>query len=169
MTAKGTTVVMNEEPQEEVVEEEVKAEATPEEETNEEVRGDNSLDDYDDDEEIWEGGPTVGQAKAWKQAYGRVVVGTLDTGDHYVIRPMNRAEYRNHAINLERSRAASGGSLQSSDTLATEEAITMIGLLYPPMDEQELRNFGSAGFPTLVSQQIMEISNFVAVDTAELF
>jgi hypothetical protein len=179
--AKGTTVKMNDETEDEkevsTPDEEVKDTTTVEldepgegEDTgdDEESFAGTTLADYPDEEEIWPGGPTVGHAKAWKEAYGRVVVGTLESGEHYMIRPLNRAEYRNHVINIERTRNAAGGGLQTAETLATEEAITMIGLLYPPKDEYELRNFGSAGFPTLASQQIMEISDFVAVETTEL-
>lgn len=127
-----------------------------------------SLEDYEDDEEIWPNGPTVGIAKAWKAEFGRVVVGTLDNGDHYVIRPLNRTEYRNHIISLEKMRNAMGGQNQSLETLNTEEAITRIGLLFPELSDQDIKNFGPAGFPTLVSQQILEISGFVAIDTTEL-
>lgn len=174
MPAKGTTVKMNDEP-EEVVEEEAEDTTTVEldedtknEEAEDESFAGTTLADYPDEEEIWPGGPTVGHAKAWKEAYGRVIVGTLESGEHYVIRPLNRAEYRNHVISIERTRNAAGGGLQTAETLATEEAITQIGLLYPVLDDMELRNFGPAGFPTLVSQQIMEISDFVAVETTEL-
>lgn len=126
-----------------------------------------TLDDYPDDEEIWDGGPTVGQAKEWKAAYGRIVVGALDNGDRYMIRPLNRTEYKNHIIAQERAR--SEGNLQAAETLATEEAIALIGLLYPPMDERQIRTWGLAGLPTLISQQILEISGFVAAQTIELF
>lgn len=142
--------------------------AEAEESEEDESFAGSTLADYPDEEEIWPGGPTVGHAKAWKEAYGRVIVGTLESGEHYVIRPLNRAEYRNHVISIERTRNSAGGGLQTAETLATEEAITQIGLLYPVLDDMELRNFGPAGFPTLVSQQIMEISDFVAVETTEL-
>lgn len=127
----------------------------------------NTLADYPDDEEIWDGGPTVGQAKEWKEAYGRIVVGTLDNGDRYMIRPLNRTEYKNHIIAQERTRNDS--NLQSAETLATEESIALIGILWPQMDERQIRTFGLAGLPTLISQQILEISGFVAAQTVELF
>lgn len=128
-----------------------------------------TLEDYPDDEEIWPEGPTVGDAKAWKAEYGRIVVGTMDNGEHYIIRPLNRAEYRNHVIALEKTRNAMGNTSQTLETLATEEAITRIALLYPNMDDQKIKNTGLAGLPTLASQQILEISGFVAVETTELF
>ncbi len=127
----------------------------------------NTLADYPDEEEIWDGGPTVGQAKEWKEMYGRIVVGTLDNGDRYMIRPLNRTEYKNHIIAQERTRNDS--NLQSAETLATEESIALIGILWPRMDEREIRTFGLAGLPTLISQQILEISGFVAAQTVELF
>jgi hypothetical protein len=173
---KGTTVKITEDVVEEP-EEEVKEDTTTTLELDEELIAEDDeqdmyagakLADFPDEEELWPDGPNVGQAKAWKAAYGRIVAGTLESGEHYIIRPINRAEYRNHAIAIERSRMQAGGGLQTAETLATEEAITLIGLVYPEINEQELRNFGPAGFPTLVSQQIMEISDFVAVETTEL-
>lgn len=125
-----------------------------------------TLDDFDESEEIWEGGPTVGQTKEWKKLYGRIVVGTLDNGDHYMIRPMNRFEYKNHVAKIENLSNA-GTASNAQVTMTNEEGIATIGLLYPSI-QAVLGNGGLAGLPTLLSQQIMEISGFMAIETREL-
>ena len=125
-----------------------------------------SLDDFDDSEEVWEGGPTVGQAKEWKKLYGRLIIGTLDNGDHYMIRPINRFEYRQHVAQIEEL-SQSGRASNAQVTMTNEEGISAIGLVSPTMDKMTV-NSGLAGLPSLISQQIMEISGFMAIETREL-
>lgn len=127
-----------------------------------------TLADYDDEEELYPDGPTVGQAKLWKEQYGRIAAITMDNGDRYMIRPISRLEYTRYALSLEKTSSASGNASQTQVSLSTEESIASIGLLYPQMSEIELKTSAPGGLATLLSQQIMQISSFVAVEAVEL-
>lgn len=125
-----------------------------------------SVEDLDDAEEIWEGGPTAGQIKAWKQNHGDVYVTSLTFDKHVVWRTLTRNEYKQLVKKMEQ--LVQAGQLSTAEAnLWNEEAITEICLLFPAYDRIALSN-EMAGLPSLLSQEILEASGFVALEVRQL-
>ena len=53
-----------------------------------------AIEDLDDEEQIWEGGPTAAMIKQWKSQYGEVYVTSISFDKHIVWRVLNRLEYK---------------------------------------------------------------------------
>lgn len=126
-----------------------------------------SIEDVEDDEEeLWPGSPTVGQLKAWKKEYGKIFVSSIDEDTHIVWRPINRIEYKSHIARMEQMNA-NGQLSQAAATMRHEEAIAALTILYPAIDPT---NAGSqlAGIASLITQQVMDASGFVAMAVREL-
>lgn len=157
-------ITTNEELKEELGAEDYKTyEASEQEEMLEESI---SVEDLDDAEEIWEGGPTAGQIKAWKQNHGDVYVTSLTFDKHVVWRTLTRNEYKQLVKKMEQ--LVQAGQLSTAEAnLWNEEAITEICLLFPAYDRIALSN-EMAGLPSLLSQEILEASGFVALEVRQL-
>lgn len=157
-------ITTNEELKEELGAEDYKTyEASEQEEMLEESI---SVEDLDDAEEIWEGGPTAGQIKAWKQNHGDVYVTSLTFDKHVVWRTLTRNEYKQLVKKMEQ--LVQAGQLSTAEAnLWNEEAITEICLLFPAYDRVALSN-EMAGLPSLLSQEILEASGFVALEVRQL-
>jgi hypothetical protein len=124
------------------------------------------VDDLPDDELIWPGGPTAGQIKLWKREYGDVYVTSITYDKHIAWRTLNRLEYKNLVKKMEQLVQA-GQLTQSEANLWNEEAIAEICVLYPAYDKQSLVA-EMAGLPSLISQEVLEASGFLALEVRQL-
>jgi hypothetical protein len=148
-----------------ILSEEVDTQETMQEiETDEDVAL--GVEDLPDDELIWPGGPTAGQIKLWKQEYGDVYVTSITYDKHIAWRTLNRLEYKNLVKKMEQLVQA-GQLTQSEANLWNEEAITEICILYPAYDKQSLVS-EMAGLPSLISQEVLEASGFLALEVRQL-
>jgi len=124
------------------------------------------VEDLDDSEEIWEGGPTAGTIKAWKQQFGEVYVTSITFDKHIVWRVLSRIEYKNLVKKMEQ--LVQAGQLTSAEAnMWNEEAIAKMCILYPQYDDIEM-NGVMAGIPSLISQEVLEASGFVALEVRQL-
>lgn len=124
------------------------------------------VEDLDDSEEIWEGGPTAGTIKAWKQQFGEVYVTSITFDKHIVWRVLSRIEYKNLVKKMEQ--LVQAGQLTSAEAnMWNEEAIAKMCILYPQYDDIEI-NGVMAGIPSLISQEVLEASGFVALEVRQL-
>lgn len=125
-----------------------------------------TVEDLDDDEQIWDGGPTAGQIKHWKSVHGDVYVTSITFDKHVVWRTLTRNEYRNLVKKMEQLVQA-GQMTTAEANLWNEDAITEICILYPAYDKSSLLS-EMAGLPSLLSQEILEASGFVALEVRQL-
>ena len=131
-----------------------------EEEENKEVE------DLPDDEEIWPGGPTAGLIKIWKKEHGEVYVTSLSFEKHIVWRTLTRIEYKHLVKKMEQLVAA--GQLSSAEAnMWNEESIAEICILFPSFDKAAITK-EMAGMPSLISQEVLEASGFVALEVRQL-
>ncbi len=124
------------------------------------------VDDLSDEEEIWPKGPTAGQVKAWKKEFGDVYVTSISYDKHIAWRTLNRLEYKNLFKKMEQLVQA-GQLTQSEANLWNEEAISETCILYPQYDKQSLIS-EMAGLPSLISQEVLEASGFLALEVRQL-
>lgn len=171
----GTTKkVTIEEPVDELVEEEAEdlltlpEDVQADDESQPELEDDDILtvEDMDDDEELFEGGPIGRQLKAWKSQFGEIYVTSFDFDTHVVWRTLNRFEYRRLVKTLEQS-LASGSITQGEANLNNEEAICELCVLFPTMSRADNISF-PAGMATTIAQEIMEASAFVPMEVRRL-
>jgi hypothetical protein len=141
-------------------------EATEEESVEEELKQVNSVEDLPDEELIWPDGPTAGMIKEWKQEFGDVYVTSITYDKHIAWRTLSRLEYKNLVRKMEQLMEA--GQLSSAEAnLWNEEAIAEICCLYPAYDRQS--NVADlAGLPSLIAQEVLEASGFVALEVRQL-
>lgn len=146
------------------VEEEVVPE--PVEDLNEEEEEFVTVESLDPSEPIWEGGPTAGDITGWKEEYGEVYVTSITMDKHIVWRPLTRGEYTKHIQEMEE--LVENGTLSSARaSLYNEEAIAETCILFPAYDRNE-KKAGLAGVPSIISQEVMEASGFVAIEVRQL-
>lgn len=125
-----------------------------------------SVEDLPDDEEIWDGGPTAKMIKDWKQEYEDVYVTSLTFDKHIVWRVLNRLEYKQIVKRMEQLIQA--GTLSSAEAnMWNEEAIAEMCVLYPRFDKNTLSG-AMAGMPSLIAQEVLEASGFVALEVRQL-
>lgn len=148
--------IETEEPVEEVTEE-----LAEEEESEEPIM----VEDLDPKEELWPGGPTAGEVAEWKEEYGSVYLTSVTLDDHILWRPLSRPEYKAHVRNME-SLVDSGQMSPADANLYNEEAIAATCILYPPYDPQNKNEL--AGLASLISQEVLEASGFVALEVRQL-
>ena len=128
--------------------------------------GPQSVEDLDDAEEIWDNGPTAGMIKAWKGLHGDVYVTSLTFDKHVVWRTLARSEYKQLVKKMEQ--LVQAGQLSTAEAnLWNEEAITEICLLFPDYTKVSMAE-DMAGIPSLLSQEILEASGFVALEVRQL-
>lgn len=124
------------------------------------------VEDLPDEEEIWPFGPTAGQIKMWKKEFGEVYVTSLSFDKHIVWRTLSRFEYKQLVKKMEQ--LVQAGQLSSAEAnMWNEEAITEICILYPNIDKQDLGK-EMAGMPSLIAQEVLEASGFVALEVRQL-
>jgi hypothetical protein len=133
---------------------------------DDDTNGPMTVEDLEDDEEIWNGGPTAGQIKQWKSMFGDVYVTSITFDKHIVWRTLNRNEYKQLVKKMEQ--LVQAGQLSTAEAnLWNEESITEICILFPSYDKIALSN-EMAGIPSLLSQEILEASGFVALEVRQL-
>jgi len=124
------------------------------------------IDEMPDDETIWPSGPTAGQIKLWKKEFGEVYVTSLSYDKHVVWRTLTRIEYKQLVKKMEQLVAA--GQLSTAEAnMWNEEAIAEVCVLYPSFDKNSLSQ-DLAGLPSLISQEVLEASGFVALEVRQL-
>jgi len=125
-----------------------------------------TVEDLPDDEPIWEDGPNAGDIKKWKSIHGDVYVTSITYDKHIVWRTLTRNEYKQLVKKMEQ--LVQSGQLSTAEAnLWNEESITEICLLFPAYDKMALAN-EMAGLPSLLSQEILEASGFVALEVRQL-
>lgn len=124
------------------------------------------VEDLPDDEEIWPNGPTAGHIKMWKKEFGEVYVTSLSFDKHIVWRTLSRYEYKQLVKKMEQ--LVQAGQLSSAEAnMWNEEAITEMCILYPAFDKQDIGR-EMAGMPSLIAQEVLEASGFVALEVRQL-
>jgi hypothetical protein len=125
-----------------------------------------SVEQLADDQIIFDNGPTAGQIKAWKKTYGEVYVTSISFDKHIVWRVLNRLEYKQLVKKMEQLVAA--GQLSNAEAnMWNEEAIAEMCILFPSYDKNALTG-EMAGLPSLISQEVLEASGFVALEVRQL-
>lgn len=156
------TVEANEEIMEDMHEDDIKMIENEEDVQEEQTQ----VEDLPDDEEIWPNGPTAGHIKMWKKEFGEVYVTSLSFDKHIVWRTLSRYEYKQLVKKMEQ--LVQAGQLSSAEAnMWNEEAITEMCILYPVFDKQDI-NREMAGMPSLIAQEVLEASGFVALEVRQL-
>lgn len=125
-----------------------------------------AIEDLPDEEEIWQGGPTVKMIKEWKDKHGEVYVTSLSFDKHIVWRVLNRLEYKQIVKKMEE--LIQSGQLSSAEAnMWNEETITELCCLYPKYDRKAIGS-EMAGMPSLIAQEVLEASGFVALEVRQL-
>jgi hypothetical protein len=125
-----------------------------------------SVEDLDDAEELWENGPTAGDIKGWKNQYGEVYVTSISYDKHVVWRVLNRVEYKQIVKKMEQ--LVQAGQLTSAEAnMWNEETIAELCMLYPEYNKKTAASI-MAGVPSLIAQEVLEASGFVALEVRQL-
>lgn len=125
-----------------------------------------SVEQLEDDVEIFENGPTAGQVKSWKKMHGEVYVTSISFDKHIIWRVLSRIEYKQLVKKMEQLIQA-GQMSQAEANMWNEEAIAELCILYPSYDKRSLTE-DMAGLPSLISQEVLEASGFVALEVRQL-
>lgn len=126
----------------------------------------NSVEELQDDVVIFENGPTAGQIKSWKKEFGEVYVTSISYDKHIVWRVLSRIEYKQLVKKMEQMMQA--GQISSAEAnMWNEEAIAELCILFPSYDKKALTE-EMAGLPSLISQEVLEASGFVALEVRQL-
>lgn len=124
------------------------------------------IEDVPDDEPIWENGPKAGLVKEWKKQYGDIYVTSITYDKHVIWRVLNRAEYKQIVKKMEQ--LVQAGQLSTAEAnLWNEETIAELCMLYPKFDKNNSVGF-MAGLPSLIAQEVLEASGFVALEVRQL-
>lgn len=125
-----------------------------------------AVEDMDPDEELWPNGPTAQDIVDWKEEYGDVYVTSVTYDHHIVWRTLNRAEYKAHVRNMEQL-TQSGKLTQADAGMFNEELLAEMCILFPPYTRANAAA-EMAGVPSIIAQEVMEASGFVALDVRQL-
>ncbi len=129
-----------------------------------------SVDTAPDDEQLWTpDGPTAKQIRQWKKDYPACdfYVTSVTMEKHYLWRTLERDEYRDHVAAME-ALADRGELSPAQATLYNEEVVTEMCVMYPEYRRGGRDGGGLAGVPSIISQEVMEASGFVAVEVRQL-
>ena len=125
-----------------------------------------SIEDLDDNELLWDNGPNAKMIKAWKKEYEDVYVTSITYDKHIIWRVLTRLEYKQIVKKMEQ--LVQAGTLSSAEAnMWNEEAIAEACILYPKFDKNDLRG-AMAGMPSLIAQEVLEASGFVALEIRQL-
>lgn len=124
------------------------------------------VEDLSDSEELWDGGPTAGMVKEWKQQYGEVYVTSVSYDNHIIWRVLNRMEYKQIVKKMEQ--LMESGKLTSAEAnMWNEEVVAKTCILYPAVENGDVSHL-MAGLPSLIAQEVLEASGFVALEVRQL-
>lgn len=130
------------------------------------VEQNKSIEDLDDDELLWDNGPSAKMIKDWKKEYEDVYVTSITYDKHIIWRVLTRLEYKQIVKKMEQ--LVQAGTLSSAEAnMWNEEAIAEACILYPRFDKNDLRG-AMAGMPSLIAQEVLEASGFVALEIRQL-
>lgn len=137
---------------------------TEEEYEREEVDAPTSLEEMDPESELWPDGPQVGLVLQWKDEHEGVYVTSLTLDKHVVWRTMTRPEYREMIHTIEDVSQKNNMS-PAEVTLFQEEYIADLCVLFSggPSPAEDI-----AGLATIISQEVMDASGFVALEIRQL-
>jgi hypothetical protein len=125
-----------------------------------------SVEELADDVPIFENGPTAAQIIQWKKQYGEVYVTSISFDKHIVWRVLSRLEYKQLVKKMESLMQA--GQLSTAEAnMWNEEAIAELCILFPGYNKAALTS-DMAGLPSLISQEVLEASGFVALEVRQL-
>jgi hypothetical protein len=125
-----------------------------------------SVEQLADDVEIFDNGPTAGQIKIWKREFGEVYVTSVSFDKHIVWRVLSRIEYKHLVKKMEQLMQA--GQMSTAEAnMWNEEAIAELCILFPSYDKRSLTE-DMAGLPSLIAQEVLEASGFVALEVRQL-
>lgn len=125
-----------------------------------------SVEELAEDVPIFENGPTAGQIIQWKKQYGEVYVTSISFDKHIVWRVLSRIEYKQLVKKMESLMQA--GQLSTAEAnMWNEEAIAELCILFPGYNKAALTS-DMAGLPSLISQEVLEASGFVALEVRQL-
>jgi hypothetical protein len=125
-----------------------------------------SVEQLPDETPIFDNGPTAGQDKEWKKQHGEVYVTSISFDKHVVWRVLSRLEYKNLVKKME-SLMQAGQLTNAEANMWNEEAISEMCILFPSYDKKALTG-DMAGLPSLISQEVLEASGFVALEVRQL-
>ena len=95
-----------------------------------------------------------------------VYVTSLSFDKHIVWRTLSRYEYKQLVKKMEQ--LVQAGQLTSAEAnMWNEEAIAEMCILYPGFEKQDI-NREMAGMPSLIAQEVLEASGFVALEVRQL-
>jgi len=144
----------------------IKVENTQQEDAEVQNEPSVQIEDLPDQEKLWEDGPTAGVVKQWKSEYGEVYVTSITFDKHIIWRVLNRLEYKNLVKKMEQ--LVQAGQLTNAEAnMWNEEAIAELCILYPVMDKADMTGV-LAGLPSLIAQEVLEASGFVALEVRQL-
>jgi hypothetical protein len=124
------------------------------------------VEDLDDSETLWDNGPTAGMVKEWKQQYGEVYVTSVSYDHHIIWRVLNRMEYKQIVKKMEQ--LVESGKLTSAEAnMWNEEVVAKTCILYPTIENGDVSGL-MAGVPSLIAQEVLEASGFVALEVRQL-
>lgn len=124
------------------------------------------IEDVPDNEPIWEGGPAAGIVKDWKKQYTDIYVTSVTYDKHVIWRVLNRAEYKQIVKKMEQ--LVQAGQLSTAEAnLWNEETIAELCMLFPKYDKANAVGM-MAGLPSLIAQEVLEASGFVALEVRQL-
>ena len=124
------------------------------------------IEDLDDSEELWEGGPVSGMVKEWKSQYGEIYVTSVSYDNHIIWRVLNRMEYKQIVKKMEQ--LVESGKLTSVEAnMWNEEIVAKTCILYPILEDGDISTV-MAGVPSLIAQEVLEASGFVALEVRQL-
>lgn len=124
------------------------------------------VEQMEDQEELFPGGPRGMELKAWKKQFGEIFVTSFDSDLHVVWRPLTRFEYRRLVKNLEQA-VSSGAVSQAEANLNNEESICEMTVLWPQISRTDNANH-LAGLHTVIASEVMEASAFVPLEVRKL-
>lgn len=151
----------------ETVEEVVEAETNPEDDVEDDDEEEFiTVESLDPSEPLWDGGPTAGEVTAWKEEHGEVYVTSITMDKHIIWRPLTRGEYKSHIQEME-DLIDSGKLTAAKASLWNEETVAETCILFPKFSRED-KTTGLAGVPSIISQEVMEASGFVAIEVRQL-
>jgi len=101
-------------------------------------------------EQIFPGGPTQNKVEEWKAKFGEIFMSEFGE-DTYIFRTISRLEYK-QILNTE----------GNATELYREEQIVGQSVLWPENLNHTIIAEGKAGIPTVLTDQVMNKSGFVA-------
>jgi hypothetical protein len=125
-----------------------------------------SVEELAEDVPIFENGPTAGQIIQWKKKYGEVYVTSISFDKHIVWRVLSRLEYKQLVKKME-SLMQAGQMSTAEANMWNEEAVAELCILFPGYNKAALTS-DMAGLPSLISQEVLEASGFVALEVRQL-